>query len=113
MFLPIKLLELELRRQLCFKDYLHYNNSIDKVDRCSQRINFLEKCRDADIIPKFLQFRVPNNGCFDSDSIKNFQKRLLHKEIKKAKTEIVEHMCNLDIKRSTLRTNFPGNVFHQ
>ena len=56
MLLPLKLFELELKRNSCYKDYLTYKRVIDKVDKCHERVSFLEKCRDTDLIPKFLNF---------------------------------------------------------
>ena len=72
MILPLKLLQIELRRNDCFKDYLDYNKFIDKTDKCVERVSFLKRCRDSDIIPKFLSFRVPSNGCFDDQTVHNF-----------------------------------------
>ena len=103
MFLPVKLLNCELRRNGCFKDYLNYNKVIDKNDKCNERIRFLTKCRENDIIPKFLTFRVPTNGAFDDQSVHNFQQRLLLKEIDCAKKQSHEHSVNLDICRCNLK----------
>ena len=65
MFLPYRLFTKELKRNNCYKEYLQYVKAIDKLDKCSLRIVFLEKCRNSDLIPKFLNFRIPNNGCFE------------------------------------------------
>ena len=65
MLLPWNYVEITLKKNSCFKDYLVYKRTIDKVDKCSERIKFLDKCRDSDIIPKFLNFRIPHNRCFD------------------------------------------------
>ena len=110
MILPLKLLQIELRRNDCFKDYLDYNKFIDKTDKCVERVSFLKRCRDSDIIPKFLSFRVPSNGCFDDQTVHNFQRRLLHKEIDKALKQLKEHSSNLDGKRSTLKSKTPYKV---
>ncbi len=107
MFLPLKLLHLELKRNSCFKDYLSYKNFLEKSDKCVERVSFLERCRDSDIIPKFLNFRIPTNGCFDDQSVHNFQRRLLLKEIDKAKKQLSEHYVKLDEKRQILRENIP------
>ena len=110
MFLPVKLLNCELRRNGCFKDYLNYNKVIDKNDKCNERIRFLTKCRENDIIPKFLTFRVPTNGAFDDQSVHNFQRRLLLKEIDRAKKQLHEHSVNLDICRCNLKTKLPTKL---
>ena len=87
MFLPYRLLAKELQRSCCLKQFLQYQKAICKLENNSLRIKFLENCKRADIIPKFLQFRVPNNGCFDGTSIHNFQKQLLNEELQKAKND--------------------------
>ena len=99
MFLPLRLLKLELKRSDCVKQYLQYVNSLDKLDKCCLRIKFLEECRNFDIIPKFLNFRIPNNGCFDQKSIHMFQRNLLHKEIIKAKNQF--SICEIRLSEKT------------
>ena len=108
MFLPIRLLALELKRSGCYKQFLHYQSALIKVERNSLRIKFLENCKRADVIPKFLKFRVPNNGCFDERSIHDFQRKLLHKELQKAKNDLKMLNDKLDEKRHLLRTTAPG-----
>ena len=66
------------------------------------RIEFLDNCKRADIIPHFLRFRIPNNGCFDEQSIHDFQKKLLHKEFIKAKEDQINLSLQLSMKRSVL-----------
>ena len=110
MFLNETELHSELRRSACYKDYLNYQNVIEKYDKCVERLNFITKCRDSDIIPKFLLFRVPNNGCFDDQSVHNFQRRLLHKEIATAQNQLKEHDKSLDDKRSSLRVKLPPDL---
>ena len=108
--LPLLLLKTELQRQGCLKDYFQYQKCIEKFDNCVLRISFLEKCRDANIIPKFLKFRVPNNGCFSDSSVKDFQRRLLHKEIGKANSTLKDVTCQLEEKRGLFRENYQRNV---
>ena len=83
---------------------------IEKHDKCVERLNFVTKCRDCDIIPKFLMFRVPTNGCFDDQSVHNFQRRLLHKEIAAAQKQLNEHTKSLDEKRSNLKAKLPTDL---
>ena len=87
MFLPQRLLHLELRRRDCLKDLFRYQDQLLKLVNNRLRIEFIGHCKRADIIPRFLKFRIPNNGCFDEDSIHDFQKKLLHKELIKAKED--------------------------
>ena len=57
-----------------------------------------------DIIPRFLKFRIPNNGCFDDQSVHDFQRRLLRKELFSAKRDFEDCIVKLDEKRSLLRS---------
>ena len=69
----------------CWKQYLHHERSLLKRENCKCRIKFLENCRSADLIPKFLNFRISNNGCFEPTTIHNLQRKLLKEELFKAK----------------------------
>ena len=102
MFLPIRLLQLELRRRDCLKEFLKYQDLLVKLTNNKLRIEFLDNCKRADIIPHFLKFRIPNNGCFDEQSIHDFQKKLLHKEFIKAKEDQINLSLQLSMKRSVL-----------
>ena len=79
--LIVTILRLELQRHGYWKDFLDYRTCIQKVVKHSLRITFLEECCKAEIIPRFLKFRIPNNGCFDDKSVHDFQKWLLKKEL--------------------------------
>ena len=83
--LPYKLLILELKKSNSLIKYLQYEKALCKVVNNKARIQFLDDCRRSNIIPKFLNFRIPNNDCFDNESVYSFQKKLLHQEIVKAK----------------------------
>ena len=96
MFLPLRLLAICLLKTCCMKPYLNYQRSrIKKVNnlRC---IEFIENCRQADIIPRFLRFRIPNNGCFEPSVVLNFQRRLLKQELAKAKQQAESHKVSID-----------------
>ena len=54
MFLNETELHSELRRSACYKDYLNYQNVIEKYDKCVERLNFITKCRESDIIPNLV-----------------------------------------------------------
>ena len=58
-----------------------------RVENNSLRIGFLNNCLKTDIIPQFLRLRIPNNGRFDDKSVHEFQKKLLKKEIVKARED--------------------------
>ena len=102
MFLPFRLMALELRRSSCWKQYLHYEKTLNKVERNNLRIIFLENCKRADVIPSFLKFRIPTNGCFDEKSVHDFQRQLLKKELQKAKDDRRKLKENLHEKRRQL-----------
>ena len=107
MFLPRRLLALVLKRSSCWKQYLQYESSILKIENNSLRIKFLENCKRAGLIPKFLKFRIPSNGCFDEKSISDFQRQLLNKELLKAKQNLRLLSSSLDEKRTALRSSAP------
>ena len=87
MLLPYRLLSHELTRNDCMNTYLKYQNSLIKIEKNSLRVKFLTSCLKADIIPRFLRFRIPNNGTFDQKSVFEFQKGLLRKELYRAKED--------------------------
>ena len=86
--LPYKYLTNKLKSNNCFNHYIKYERHICKVENNVLRIKFLENCKKADLIPKFLKFRIPNNGCFDDETVHQFQKKLLHSEIINAKRSL-------------------------
>ena len=79
------------------------------IDRTSLRIKFLENCNRAEMIPSFLKFRIPNNGCFDGKSVHEFQRQLLSKEIVRAKNDLKSQNTSLDEKRDKLKRIAPTN----
>ena len=79
------------------------------MERNSLRVKFLENCKCADLIPKFLKFRILNNGCFDYENIHAFQRQLLKKELIKVKNDQKGHEENLEGKRRILREVTPRN----
>ena len=107
MFLPLRLLAKELQRHCCLTEYLKYQKHLQKVENCNQRIAFLQKCKHSDIIPSFLKFRIPNNGCFDDGSVHEFQRKLLQKELIQAKKNYKELMSHLNEKREILKSKLP------
>ena len=102
MYLPQRLLAIELKRNGCWKEFLQYQSLLEKYENNYLRIIFLKNCKTSDIIPKFLNFRIPQNGCFDNSTVHTFQKSLLNKEIIKAKEDLQNVQCNLELKRSAL-----------
>ncbi len=107
MFLPYRLMALELKRSRCWKQFLHYQKTLIKVETNSLRIKFLEKCKRSDLIPRFLKFRVPNNGCFDEKSIHEFQRRLLQNELLKARENLKLLRERLKERRNAMKSTAP------
>ena len=107
MFLPRRLLAIKLQRSSCWKEFLHYEKCICKVESNSLRIKFLENCKRAEIIQRFLKFRIPNNGCFDDKNVQDFQNRLLNKELQQAKSDLQTMNNNLHQMRKQLLSVVP------
>lgn len=61
----------------------------------------------ANIVPRFLRFRVPNNGCFDDREVHEFQLRLLRKELYKAGNERKAATVKLSEVRNELKQKLP------
>ena len=99
MFIPLRLLNLELKRSDCLRAFLQYKKLVCKAETCNLRIIFLDNCLKAEIIPNFLRFRIPNNGCFDERSVRDFQRRLLRKEWISAKNDFTKCTEDLNVKR--------------
>ena len=111
MYLPYPLLVLALKRIGCVKSFLQYRDARFRVENHSLRIAFLENCKSSEVIPKFLNFRIPNNGCFDEKSIHQFQTRLLRNELQKAKNELQTAKEKLENARETLKQEVRPTFF--
>ena len=103
MFLWYRLLAKELQGKDCWKQYLDYEWSLIKRERNKCRIDFFKKCIQTDIIPAFLKFRVPDNGCFQPAVVRNFQRRILKRELNKANATLYEHERKVNDTREILR----------
>ena len=117
MIAPRRRLAIAFQRDQNWKYFLNYERLTEKIVKCEQRICFLQNCKKADIIPKFLKFRIPNNGCFENDSVHKFQKKLLQKEIVKSKENLKSLNNQVDHKISILRDHtpcmlIPSVIFH-
>ena len=51
-------------------------------------LNFLCKCKDSDVIPKFLYFRLVNKKVEDSLTYKNYRRNLLVTKINLKKSRL-------------------------
>ena len=84
LLLPKTWLRYILKKSNCFKLYLDYLKSLNKVTSCNYRIEFLKQCLNNDIIPDFLRFRAPKNEIFSEQAVHSFQLKLLKQEINRA-----------------------------
>ena len=103
MFLPFRLLAISLKITECWKVFLDYERSLKKLANCMCRITLLEQCYQADIIPKFLKFRIPENGCFEPTVVHRFQQNLLKSELNKARKLKETHQNVVHTTRTILR----------
>ena len=106
MFLPYRLMALELRRTSCWKTYLQYQKALGKCNKNSLRLQFLKKCKQSNIIPRFLKFRIPTNGCFDDKAVHEFQVKLLKKEIITSRSDLAANIERLAQKRNAIKVEF-------
>ena len=84
MFLSYRLQAKSLKSVDRWKQFLDYRKALIKQENNFLRITFIEKCKQADIIPRFLKFCIPNNGCFEQTVVHNFQLRLSKEELSNA-----------------------------
>ena len=110
MFLPYRLLANSLKSVDSWKKFLDYQKALIKQENNFRRISFIEECRKADIIPRFLKFRIPNNGCFEPTVVHNFQLRLLKQELNNAITTKTQHAETVAEKRSLLKDSLPAKL---
>ena len=110
MILPLRLLAIELNRNDCWKTYLQYQSALEKVENNNLRLKFIDSCIKSDVIPRFLRFRVPRNGCFDDDSVHTFQKGLLRKELYRAREDLKFARAKLETRRDAIKNNVPEKL---
>ena len=67
-------------------------------------INYLETCKDANVIPRFLQFRTANTNVKTSNTYKDCQKLLLQEEIKEKQKTYEELTKNFKRRKNELRS---------
>ena len=101
--IPFKLLKKILQQDGIWKIYLDYTAALLKARNCQQRILFLKKCLSNDLIPRFLKFRIPENGCFEATMFHNFQRRLLRREVSEAHRTMIMRSDQLPKARQILK----------
>ena len=108
--LPKRLMTLSLQNIDGWRTYNEYVCILKKRIKCHLRIRFISKCIQADIIPRFLKFRVPENGCFVPQVVHNFQRNLLKAELAKAKKLMEDHDSEFLERRTALRNAVPSKL---
>ena len=107
MLIPKILFEGLLKKISCYAHYREYKKTRFKLSNSTLRVDFLERSIRSDLIPKFLSFRIPNNGAFEPIAVHNFQRRLLRYEMTNATKLVTQHTANLKEKRELLKTSVP------
>ena len=99
-----------MKRNGSWKEYLHYRKVLRQKENHRLRINFLENCLKANIVPRFLKFRIPVNGCFEDKAVLEFQLRLLRKEIYSARGDLRAALEKLEENRNKLKQKVKVNI---
>ena len=107
MHLPRRLLAIILKQRICWETIPKYFRLLKKRENTIQRIEFIKKCKGADIIPRFLKFRVPTNGAFEPTVVHNFQRKLLNQELRKANELLSKYDSTLEEWRKEIRNKVP------
>ena len=105
------MLHFELDRNGLWKIFVRYRSSLQKLDMNGLRVKFLENCYKSDIIPRFLKFRVPNNGCFDDRAVREFQRKLLKKEIVSAKQDRIKLKEKITTNRTEVKRKINPKLY--
>ena len=107
---PVSHLAEEIKRSGCYKHFFQYEKATIKCELNSLRIHFLEQCKRSELIPRFLKFRIPTNGCFDNKSVREFQLKLLHKELVRAKENFQSTEENVNNRKAKLLSHLPTEL---
>ena len=109
-FLPHIWLRTLLRRTDKLKLFRKYVDTALKAQNNRMRIAFLKNCLGNDLIPRFLMFRVPPNGCFEQTIVHNFQRRLLRLEVRNALSDLGKMEEKLNDLRRCCRQEIPSGL---
>ena len=109
MILPYRLLATDLRRNDQWHTYLWYKKVLEKSQANALRLKFLDNCVKAGIITRFLKIRILNNGCFDTNYVLEFQKKLLRKKNCQSPLRFKKVNVLLEDRRESLRSSTTDN----
>ena len=62
------------------------------------------------MIPHFLRFRIPANGCFETTIVHNFQRRLLRGQLLSAEYAVIQATRSLTVTRSDILKSCPRSL---
>ena len=91
MFLPRRLLKKTLGSIECLSVFNQYCRKRRKLISAQLRGIFLQRCLNNQLIPRFLNFGIPENGCFEETIVRNFQRKLLRREMSQANIIVKRH----------------------
>ena len=98
----------------CGQDLVKEVRALEKLDfkyrKALLDLNFLTSCRNNNVIPKFLHFKVSNKQLRSSAAYITCQTYLLNQEILKVVSATFLPVCFLCLKESTCETG--KNVFY-
>ena len=84
----------------CYKLYLDYLKTLNKVTSYNCRIEFLKPCIKNYINLHFLRFRAPKNEVFSEQALHSFQLKILKQEINGAEKGLKLFKVKLETNRS-------------
>ncbi|XP_057290203.1 uncharacterized protein LOC130612883 [Hydractinia symbiolongicarpus] len=87
----------------CVKVLRRFEKSDFKLRKAKLDLDFLCYCRDNDLVPKFLHFRLANRGLQNSNSYKQCQRNLLKEEIHQKTSRIHVLENGFDLLHSCLK----------
>ena len=106
--LPLRLLGMEQERQHKFRFLYQYQRANLQSHHNIQRVSCLDQCLKNKVVPEFLLFRNAKNVCFDQETVKNFQRKLLTKEVARARAERAKLESKLTESRVAFIENLAG-----
>ena len=94
-----------LKKRNCYKLYLDYLKTTNKVTSCNYRIEFLKQCNNNDIIPDILRFHAPKKVFFSEQAVHSFQLKFLKKAINRAEKSFKVFKEKLETDKNKFKEN--------
>ena len=86
--------------------FWNYYNAYVKWNSIRYRLSFLQTCSTHGLVPRFLSFKIPNNGAFTHHRVIQFQLRILRDEIVKCIESLRQHASKLAACRAIVSKSF-------